>query len=233
MTAEGSSVDIAYFSDDLPESVTDFFQYLSYFAEVTESAGRPAIEQHMLGLGDYLGKFPDEQRGSLVVYILDNIYRGAANVQKIGPALHDYLSALGQTAMPFLTSAGTPFAYVIDNTFDNPVRLDAILALLRSFGFVVVSPEVIATTLKEETTGLKVHPLDLSDWPFYAREAWDVALEVVVRASSERRALVVLSMHLEPADLERVREVVSGAGYSILFRNEAPVTGSTVEIVSA
>lgn len=231
LTPADGGGEVAYISDDLPESATDFFQYLSYFADVTEYSGRPEIERQLGGLGNYLEKFPDAQRGSMVVYILDNVYRGAANVQKVNRALHDYLSALGQTSMPFLTTAGPPFAYVIDNTFDNPVRFDAVLALLRSFGLVVVCPEVMATTLMEHDTGVKAHPTDLPEWPRYAREAWHVALESVKQASSERRALIVLTMHLEPADLGQIRELTSAAGYAVIFRNEAPITGTNVALL--
>jgi len=225
-TAPDSTDGFIYLSDELPEKVTDFFQYLSYFSDCTRVTGALSLKQHFERLRNYLDELPEAQREGMAVYILDNLYRGAASVTRIDRALYDYVSELGRTVASFLSS-GT-YAYVIDNSYDNPDRLDVILAILKSFGLVVSCPEEIAVMLTEKDSGAKVRPLHLPDWPRYAAEAWHVALAVVQKASSERRPLAVLSLHFDKAALTRVRDFLNGAGYTVVYRNEAPRTGSGV-----
>ena len=232
----GNDAEPVYIRDDLPEVFTDFVQYLAYFAQLYRSHdGDPEqqarLDRELTPLAVGLRQLPEAQREGAAVYILDNMYRGAASIQgRMDGALYSYVSALGKAVAPILSSSGAVYAYMLDNSFDNPDRFELILDLFRCFKLVVSCPEAIASDLIEHDTGTKVRPLGLSDWPRYADEAWHVATALVRKAASERRPLFVFSVHFSESAYRQIRELLLEAGYTVVFRNEAPVTGSQIQI---
>jgi hypothetical protein len=230
---EGDGV---YICDDLPEAYTDYVQYLAYFAQLSRSRGDDAaqhawLETHLSPLAGWIGQAPETTREGVAVYLLDNVYRGAASIRRVDGALFNYVKALGEAVAPILSSPQAVYAYVIDNSYDDADRFELVIDLLRAFGVVVSCPESLAASLVEHDTGAKARAVGLAEWPRYAAEAWGVALTLVERASAARRPLVVLSQQFDESVLKRIRSTLDTAGYTVVFRNEAPVTGSQVLVV--
>jgi hypothetical protein len=230
-----------YIRADLPEKITDVVQYLAYFVQLHRMYNGEPNQQAMLDklltpVSVGLKQIPEAQRELAAVNILDNMYRGAVNIQgSMDDALQGYVYAVGKAVAPVLSSPGAVYAYVLNNSFDNSNRFDLILRLLRLFQLVVICPEDIACLLPESHTSTKVRPLGLSNWPLLADEAWGIATETVRHAASERRPMFIISVHFNEtahskSDLSHIRELLLKAGYTVVFRNEAPVAGSLVEI---
>ena len=110
------------------------------------------------------------------------MYRGAASIQgRMDGSLYSYVSALGKAVAPILSSSGAVYAYMLDNSFDNPDRFELILDLFRCFKLVVSCPGSDASDLIERRHRHQSAPFGpQSDWPSrYADEAWHVAVGLV------------------------------------------------------
>jgi hypothetical protein len=164
------------------------------------------------------------------VAILDDIYKAACATTRWDGCLAAYLDASAGTFMRLLDARGYRAQYLVDNAWEDLTRpIELFPHWYRAARIVYVCPQLVARELMQHdepgTTNAEL-PARL---PVYIREARDVVTQAVARCVEEGRHFIQLDADFVDGSFARAFEYVGGEGVLTVFRNQAPVTGSTVQ----
>lgn len=175
-----------------------------------------------------LAGFDDDFLPDVALSMLDDLYKSAIWIVEWGPAQADYIRDVWGTLFRTLTERGFTMRYVIDNTF--PLGLERPLSLLPELfgqaGIVYVCPHQLALGLPEAAN--VEHSVD--GLRQFIGESRHLANELVERLVTSETHVVYLELDYEEGCLDVVRSLRAAPGTILVFRNEEPVAGSSVEM---
>lgn len=167
----------------------------------------------------------------LAVWLVDKLYRSLNDVEMADGASFAVLRTIGGAFREASRARGTSVAYLVDNGLPDD-RLRLLDAAFNALGFVVASPEVLARRLAE-ADGI---PADAELAAFFARyevEAKVVASRLFAETVAQGGHVAWLSGAADAQDLGRLAATLEGTPFVGIFRNDAPVDGTTVQIFRA
>ena len=170
---------------------------------------------------------PDDLE-KLMVWHTDKLYRVLNAVPLLDASSFVVLRALGSAFGAITKERGVAIAYVVDNGVPED-RLRGVHAAFSALGFMVASPELFAVKLGE-ADGV---PSDQALGPMLGRyrvEAIMLARRLFDGALDDRRHCVWLSGECDADDLRAVARTLDRRPYVGVFRNDAPVDGTNVQI---
>ncbi len=160
----------------------------------------------------------------LAVHHADKPYRIVNNVNMLDDVSLLAFRTIGAAFEAVSTERNVRVAFLVDNLAPAD-RLRGVVAVFSALGFVVASPEHVALQLGEHD-GL---PGSGSALARYRDEATSVARRIFIEAVPERRNVLWLSGEVTLDELQSLASVLT-PGYVGVFRNDAPIDGSTVQL---
>jgi hypothetical protein len=167
----------------------------------------------------------------LMVWHTDKLYRLLNHVDILDQASFVFLSAIGAAFDVVARERGRAMAYLVDNAIPYD-RMKGLQAAFRALRFVVASPELVAIELGKHD-GLGEEEVLAKHFARYAEEASAVALQLVAKVVEERRHFIWLSGESSADVLRAVAANIAQLPYVGVFRNDAPVDGTEVQIFQA
>ena len=175
-----------------------------------------------------LRAFRPEDFEKLMIWHTDRHYRLVHEVSTLDSASFVFLRAVGAAFDAVARKRGRAMAYVADNQVPAD-RLAGLRAFFAAMGFVVASPELIAVALGEHD-GVSEEDALGPRLSYYRSEAVAVASRVFTAALDAGRHVLWVSGAAELDELRHVVRAVEGRPYVGVFRNDAPVEGSEVNV---
>ena len=217
--------------------MSTYFDLVESFEATTTRIRRLAPAQHdsareELARQALTGLLPlgAESFEKIMVWHTDKLYRLMNQVDMLDQASFAFLSAIGGAFEAVARERGRAMAYLVDNV----VPLDRFMGVRAAFNalrFVVASPELVALELAKHDG---VEADDFAKlFPRYGEEASAVALQLVAKVVAERRHFIWLSGESTADVLRRVAGAIAELPYVGVFRNDAPVDGTQVQIFQA
>ena len=181
-----------------------------------EQAGR-SLEEEAIAL---LCNAPEFEK--VAVWHIDKLYRLLNVVPFIDASSFVFLRALGTAFNGISRARGVSVAYLVDNALPDD-RLRGVSAAFAALGLRVASPELMAMKLSEADG-----PAAGSTFEHYRVEATMLAMRVFSDAIAENAPVAWLSGTSDIDTLRRLASALDKRPYIGVFRNDAPVEGTTV-----
>lgn len=179
----------------------------------------------------HLARYAADDFEKLMVWHTDKLYRVLNAVPLLDGASFVFLRALGAAFGAAAKQRATAIAYLVDNGVPED-RLRGVHAAFSALGFVVASPELLAVALGE-ADGVAPDEVLGPRLETYRAEAIAVAGRVFASALADRRSCIWLSGACDEDDLRAVAGSLDGLPYVGVFRNDAPVDGTKVQVFRA
>ncbi len=165
--------------------------------------------------------------------MIEDIYKTVASALIYDQALLDYLSASAVTFCNSLRQRGYIIHYIVDNTFDRDELhiqgpLDYFPDIFRAAGFVYICPQQITGTLMDEDNIQREKYFE--ELPHYIAEARDASNMVVEKCDEDKAHYIFLDTDSEEGSFDLVLNDNYAPGVMTIFRNEAPILGSTAAV---
>ncbi len=162
----------------------------------------------------------------LCVWHTDRLYRLVNKLDRLDAASFSFLRAVGAVFGVVTKQRKMSVAYLVDN--DIPMdRLLGVRAAFNALGFVVVSPELLAMELSREPAA---HASATDPHEALRNESLAVAARLFREAVAERKHVMWLSGTATTKELVSLAALLDDAPYVGVFRNDAPVDGTTVQL---
>jgi hypothetical protein len=169
----------------------------------------------------------------VAVSAADDLYKTLFRAQEWSPESTAYLRAVFGTFLAAASSWGIQVRYVVENTF--PDYLDRPLIfypeMFRQAGFIYVCPHEFAWRLAEHD-GLLSAGQDptIGNLAPLSAEGRTLAHEAARRAVTDGRHLAYFEIDWQPGSLDPLDALPAPPGTVIVFRNDVPAPGTTVEV---
>jgi len=204
------------------ELIEDFEPRTAKLRAMTKPEQERACEALTREASGLVSMVQPENFPKLMVWHADKLYRIVNAVSMLDGASLLFLGTIGRVFAGAAREHGRAIAYIVDNVVSED-RLRGIRAAFNAAGFVVASPELLAAELARADGRENV------DLARYEIEAIGLALRVVEGAVADRHhCLWVSGMCDQDAIGAAIKHV--GDRYVGVFRNEAPVDGSSVDV---
>jgi hypothetical protein len=214
----------------------DYFALVEGFDALTEEVRRAAASDHPRARDALIAEATTlllaaraDDFEKLAVWHTDKFYRLLNAVDILDAASFVVLSAVGAAFCTVARERGVSMAYLVDNVVTPIERLRGIEAAFRALQFLVASPELFAAKLAEHD-GIPVDEAIGPRFSHFRGEAFMLAKRVVKQAVEERRHFMWLSGEASLDDLRVVREGLVNQPFVGVFRNDAPVDGTELQI---
>ena len=175
------------------------------------------------------GALDDEALPMTAVSVIDDLYKAGNIAVTWGQANRDYVGAVWGTFFAVLTDRGFALRYVVENTFPEPLDRPLVFFpdLFGAAGVLYLCPHEVATRLPE--AGTAEHTL--GGLRFLVEEARDMACGIVEEVAVARHGhLAYLEIDFDEGCLDRILGLPRAPGTISVFRNEAALPGSNVEV---
>ena len=175
----------------------------------------------------------DERLLKAAVTMVDDLYKYVNDAVLMDAALFEYLDAFGRTFTAAVRERGYVIRYVVDNTFSGIDHLtvgpfDLFPRVFNAAGFVYVCPQQLALRLMEGD-GIAASAYEEAV-PRYIAEARMLADRLATQCLAEGRHFVFLEADYEDGALDAALAGDKAPGVLTVFRNEAPLPGTSVSI---
>jgi hypothetical protein len=179
---------------------------------------------------EHVRVLPDETLLRAAVPILDDLYKAACAIGRWDAELGSYLDATAGTFLALMKDRGYRCQYLVDNAWEDMTRpLRLFPSWYAAAGIVYACPQNIAFELMQTDDPATTQD-DLAQMlPVNIREARDVTARLVDTCRDEGRHLVLLDADFEERSFAVAFEQAGTNGVLTVFRNQAPVSGSTVQ----
>jgi hypothetical protein len=211
----------------------DYFDLIEDFERTTqrlreapaqwESAREKLASDASRGLAAYQGG--DFEKA--MVWHADKLYRIVNAASQLDDASFVFLTAVGAAFDAVTRQRGLRLAYIADNSAPED-RLLGIEAFFTCMGFVVASPELVALKLGQ-ADGVGAAEAIGPRFEQYRQEAKSLAGRIFDAALEKSRHCLWLSGACDGDELRAVAKKLAGP-YVGVFRNQAPVDGSQVQV---
>lgn len=172
----------------------------------------------------------DKQVLLATVAIADDLYRAASAIPCWDDSVSDYLECSASSFFSLLKKRGYRLEYVIDNGFDDLQRPTQLFPeWFRACGIVYICPQDAACRLmRADGVAVDAYPAALART---MAEARDVGSQLARRCRQEARHFVYLETDCIEGSHVTALQDRGAPGTLSVFRREAPVPGSKVEVV--
>lgn len=222
------------------KNITDYWDQnkdaiFSHSAEIDRSTAEmknsifTSIE---LAIKDFEKSASDKEMALQAFVMTEDIYKAAnRDVVSFGETAFKYLSASAGTFCHLLSKRGFSIHYLVDNTYEQsawgmtkPFRIYE--PWFNAVGFVYICPQKIALDMMQ--------PNDLDQYfvrlPQYIREARDLADALIMRCHEQQRHYMLLDTDYDPELFKKAEAEATRPLTLTIFRNEAPVKGSSTQV---
>jgi len=189
-----------------------------------------AVSEISAAVREHVRVLPDETLLRAAVPVLDDLYKAACSSGRWDAKLGSYLDASAGTFLALMAERGYRCQYLVDNAWEDMTRpLQLFPSWYGAAGAVYACPQNIAFELMH-TDDPSTTRDDLARMlPTYIREARDVAARLVDTCRDDGRHLVLLDTDFEEQSFALPFKQAGATGVLTVFRNEAPVAGTTVQ----
>lgn len=197
-----------------------------------------AASKAIMAGGGRLESLADDHRTrslSAAVFMVDDLHKSCFREFRWSSAVDQYIGATAGTFTQELTRRGYALHYVVDNTqredsfADVP---DCASAIFSSAGMLVTGPQAMAFELMDRADR---QPRDVTALARYRDEGHFVADKLIDRCHTERRHSAHFNLDFDddkpPLALDVALSPAGAPGTILIFRNQAPVTGSIAQVV--
>jgi hypothetical protein len=173
---------------------------------------------------------PDEQLRTAAVVVAEELYRAAATIAYWDPSMPDYLACSAATFFELLAQRGYQLHYVVDNYYEDLQRPTQLFPVwFQACGLAYLCPQAAALDLMGRDG---VPEADRSaSLGKYIGEARMLSAAGVDLCRTRGRHFAYLESDFEEGSLDAALAGRGAAGVISVFRNEAPLPGSTVTVV--
>lgn len=217
------------------QAPSDWFTLIDSFEETTaalrampEADATKASQALMEQALDVLLRTADTpaKMEKLCVWHTDRLYRLTNQVELLDAASFSFLRAVGAVFGVVTKQRKMSVAYLVDN--DMPMdRLLGVRAAFNALGFVVASPELLAIELSKESAA---HASRADPDAALREESLAVATRLFRETVAECKHVMWLSGTATTKDLVSLAAWLDDAPYVGVFRNDAPVDDTTVQL---
>lgn len=180
-----------------------------------------------------VGALQDRLLLKAAVCMVDDLYKYVNDTVIMDQALLDYLNASGRTFTMALHERGYVIRYVVENQFSNVGFLmfgpfDVFQKVFNAAGFVYICPQQIGLELmRHDGLGASDYTNAIAQ---YKTELRVVANRLAIECHEGDLHYVFLDADYEEGSLDIALRGRGVAGVLHIFRNDAPVPGSSVDI---
>lgn len=176
---------------------------------------------------------PDTQLLQAAVSMVDDLYKFVNEEARVDRALFAYLDAFARTFTTALRARGYVLHYVAENQFSGDDflmlgPLDLFPKVFSAAGFVYVCPHYLAWQLMQ-ADGVAAAQCSLAISQ-YIDEARVLGDRLVQQCRQTSRHIVFLEVDYQEGALDIALQSAGARGVINVFRNDAPVPGSTVAV---
>jgi hypothetical protein len=216
--------------DQSANAIAQYSLELSQLGEPARATASGRIRESVSGHAQALS---DDHLLKMAVSLIDDLYQFLNTDVVVRAAFFDYLEAMGRTFTSVLRDRGYVIRYVIENQFADPEivmmgPLRLFPAAFHAVGCVYVCPQLFAWKMMQHDG------LAESDYPsriaHYIADGRAVASQLARDCRAGNRHYIFLEADYEDGALEAALEGAGEAGALRLFRNDAPVARSQIEI---
>ena len=168
----------------------------------------------------------------IAVSVADDFYKSLASISNWSDGADSYVRAVFGTFFDILTERGIPLRYVVENTYaqDLICPLQFFPDVFAAVGFIYDCPHLLALRLAQGDGRFPDGIPDAGDLAPWLAEGRDVASQLACKATDSQRHLMYLEVDFVEGALDEVLSLPGASGTIIIFRNEAPVMGSNVNV---
>ena len=187
---------------------------------------RDAVRQRLAAL-------TDSQLLQAAVSVVDDLYKFVNDDVLVAPALFAYLDAFGRTFTETVRARGYIIHYIVENQFLSADFLrrgpfELFPRVFKAAGFVYICPQHLAWQLMQ-ADGVAASGY-AEGVARYIDEARILANRVVDTCHRTGQHYVFLDADYEAGSLDVALQGSTGQGILSVFRNDAPIPGSTVSV---
>ncbi len=182
----------------------------------------------------------DEDLRNVAVAVADDLYKTLNRISIWGPETDRYVRAVFGTFFDVLHGRGYLMRYVADNVYEEGLQRPLFLYPLAysAAGLVYVCPHENAYSLMKRDGALdesdgelaQASMVDLSALAPWLAEGRLLAKMLIEAAADRQMHHVYLELDFEAGALDAVWNLSTPPGTIVVFRNEAPVLGSLVDV---
>ena len=176
----------------------------------------------------------DEQMLKLAVTLVDDIYQHVNDEVIVGPIVFAYLDACGAALIQLLKARGYVVHYIVENQFLSTEFLflgpfDIFKKFFNAIGLVYICPQLLGWQLMS-ADGINEEQYS-EQFAQYADEARFLSSRLVEKCRQEDRHFIYLETDFREGCLDRVMDLQGAANVLRVFRNDAPVPDSSVDVI--
>ncbi len=181
-------------------------------------------------VGQLVTGMPPDVLRRFAVSMIDDLYKTANVLTRWNEVTAQYLGAVYLPVINALATNGYTLHYMADSTFPDGLQRPLIgyPMIFPAAGFVYICPHAIAVDLAKHDSATV--PQTVDGLRFYIAEARYLAARLARAATERRRNLVYVEIDFVEGCLDDVMSLGGANGVVGLFRNEAPVAGSNVQV---
>jgi hypothetical protein len=204
------------------------------FTKLAESERAVACKVIQDSVQRSAGGWSDQQLLRAAVSMVDDLYMYMNDTMLSNAAVYVYLDAFARTFTMTVAERGYVVEYIAENAFSGIDFLvigpfDWFSKVFSAAGFVYICPQHLAFRLMQ-ADGLAVSDYEHSVGKYIA-EARMLARRLVMECRSDKRHFVFLEADYEDDSLNYVLEGRGDSGVLSVFRNQAPLLGTEVDVV--
>jgi hypothetical protein len=196
---------------------------LAALSETDQATALSVVERSVTAC---LTNVNDETLAKWAISLADDLYKSGNFEGPWGPPQWAYVRAVWGTFFSVLGGRGLTLRYVIENAFPDPLQRPLWLYpnLFQSAGIVYICPHALARELPE---GKQVEPSLANLRPLVA-EGRVIAGSLAEKCTELDKHFVYLELDFDEGCLSAVSSLTAGPGTIKMFRNTAPIAGSTI-----
>lgn len=194
-----------------PRKISDLIDNIEFYIEKMRSTHDMDVVPEMLRqyAQGYFRDVPldDKALQALALFTMDKTYRVAAYLEMMDNYTRAYFAKVIPHFWDYLHNRGLSIFYIVDNTFRNDGRFEAITELFTLTGIAVVAPYGADGALSYEEVERQIK-----------------------KNLDEKRIVMYIEKDATVNHLDRVKELAKVPGYLAIFRNKASANPN-VEII--
>jgi hypothetical protein len=185
-----------------PKKISDLIDNIDYYvAEMRKTEDRESIPARLGGYADsYFTnlRLEDAALKSLAIYTIDKAYRVAGYIEILDNYTRAYFAKVIPRIWDYLHRRGVSIFYIVDNTFGDDGRFEAVVELFRLTGITVITPHDKNGSMNYESIEHQI---------------------------KETMAGKIITMYIEKDSsvnyLEKVKELATQSDYVCILRNKS------------
>ena len=185
-----------------PRKISDLIDNIEYYVGTMRKTEDKDVVPEMLKqyAVSYFKDVPlnDEALRALALFTMDKTYRVAAYLEVFDNYTRSYFAKVIPHIWDYLHQRGLPVFYIVDNTFRNDGRFEAVFELLKLTGIAVIAPYSETGVLSYENVEKQIRD-----------------------QMAEKRIVVYIEKDASVNYLDQVKQLATMSDYLCIFRSKA------------